>query len=165
MEHVCAPPQETRDDGVALRIGARKGVKELFQGCNASLEAIQKSLEDFLEKKRRAFPRFYFLSNDELLEILAQRDPAAVQRHLNKCFDNLNRLELSGGGNGALVDITAMISLEGEVIELGRNLRARGMVEEWLAAVRSLQRACYPNYCTRCLTLVGVCRCCRWKST
>lgn len=112
-------------------------MKELFQGCNATLETIQKSLEDFLEKKRRAFPRFYFLSNDELLEILAQRDPSAVQRHLNKCFDNLNRLELSGGGNGAVVDITGMISLEGEVIELGRNLRARGMVEEWLAAVRA----------------------------
>ena len=65
-----------------------------FQNANKTLEDIQKSLEDYLETKRAAFPRFYFLSNDDLLEILSQtRNAHAVQPHLRKCFDNILKIQ------------------------------------------------------------------------
>lgn len=57
--------------------------------------------------------RFYFLSNAELLDILAQtKNPQAVQPHLQKCFDGIHHLEF--GDEPKSIDILAMLSVEGE---------------------------------------------------
>lgn len=99
---------------------------EMMKENNQLLDKITKCLEAYLEVKRVAFPRFYFLSNDELLEILAQtRNPHAVQPHLRKCFDAIAKLEFGtkeGGEDGGTMlttDIIALISPEGERILLG----------------------------------------------
>ncbi|KAG7383179.1 hypothetical protein PHYPSEUDO_003966 [Phytophthora pseudosyringae] len=127
---------------------------------NASLERIEKSLEDYLEIKRRAFPRFYFISNDELLEMLAHaKEPQVVQRHLPKCFDALAKLDISDDAAHAsttasvvsLQDIVAMISPEGERIAFGRILKARGNIEDWLNAVLVNMKATLHKHVKNCL--------------
>uniref|UniRef100_A0A9J8BJA1 Dynein, axonemal, heavy chain 6 n=1 Tax=Cyprinus carpio carpio TaxID=630221 RepID=A0A9J8BJA1_CYPCA len=129
---------------------------DIFQNNNALLERIQKCLEAYLESKRVIFPRFYFLSNDELLEILAQtRNPQAVQPHLRKCFDAISQLEfgLLTPGEGE----TAMVSPEGEkriMLKICMCVTARGNVEDWLGKVeeamfsslRRLSKAAIADY-------------------
>jgi dynein heavy chain len=59
------------------------------------MDQIQKNLEGYLEEKRELFPRFYFISNDELLQILAhQADLKAIEKQVKKCFENLNSFVL-----------------------------------------------------------------------
>lgn len=82
-----------------------------------------------LEKKRTEFPRFYFLSNDELLSILAEasRDPQCVQQHLRKIFENIAKITFEYD------EITHMISAENENIKLKKvKTGGNNPVEKWL---------------------------------
>jgi hypothetical protein len=53
----------------AIKFCANEKLLEKFQESNKFLDLVQKGLSDYLETKRAAFARFYFLSNDELLEV------------------------------------------------------------------------------------------------
>ena len=132
--------KQTSADPNCIKQGAMKGRREAFAKNNAMLDGVQRGLEEYLQTKRGVFPRFYFLSNDELLDILARsQDPRAVQPYLRKCFDNLVQLEFNGA-SGAVLDIVSMFSAEGERVTLGRNLKARGNVEDWLKLVELRMR-------------------------
>ncbi len=94
-----------------------------------------------METKRGAFPRFYFLSNDELLEILSQtRNPHAVQGHLRKCFDNINRIKFTEEDESR--EIIAMQSAEPEtmpeIIPFSKSVFSEGAVEHWLMRIQEM---------------------------
>lgn len=89
-----------------------------------------------METKCSAFPRFYFLSNDDLLQILSQaKDPKAVQPHLHKCFENIASLDFQSD-----LLITAMNSGEDEKVEFIKKFYPKGNVEHWLLEVESTMR-------------------------
>ncbi|XP_027269695.1 dynein heavy chain 10, axonemal isoform X2 [Cricetulus griseus] len=125
---------ETLKDPVIKRCCEAPNRLSDLQGISEGLEKCQKSLNDYLDSKRNAFPRFFFISDDELLSILGNSDPLCVQEHMIKMYDNIAMLRFHDGDSGEKL-VSAMISAEGEVMTFRKIIRAEGRVEDWMTAV------------------------------
>ena len=110
--------------------------------ANRILEIVQKELNNYLETKRSAFARFYFLSNDDLLSILSEtKDPTRVQPHLRKVFENMERLEFKENSQ-----IVSMFSSEGEQVAFYKpvNPKDKG-VEFWMCDLEEMMKLSVRN--------------------
>lgn len=107
-----------------------------LQSLSEQLEVCQKSLSEYLDTKRCAFPRFFFISDDELLSILGTSDPTSVQEHMLKLFDNCATLKF-GRGNKSIV---GMVSSEKEGFDFRTPVAIEGAVEVWMTAVEAEMR-------------------------
>ena len=130
-----------------LVVGADEDLLGSLRKCNELLDEVNKGLSEYLETKRLAFPRFYFLSNDELLEILSEtKDPLRVQPFLKKVFEAIHLLEFQKN-----MEVTAMLSEEGEKVTFVNSFnpaKAGGAVEKWLIQCEAAQRETVAAMCS-----------------
>ncbi|GLE04239.1 hypothetical protein PINS_up013150 [Pythium insidiosum] len=110
---------------------------ETLQGLSERLDRCQKSLSDYLDTKRNSFPRFFFISDDELLSVLGSSDPTSIQVHMLKLFDNVKLLTFVRNNK----NVNAMESAEGEGFTFRTLATVEGPVENWMTGVEDEMRA------------------------
>ncbi|VDO65563.1 unnamed protein product [Haemonchus placei] len=116
-------------DARLVSLCSRHSLRKSLEQIIDQLNRCQKALNQFLEEKRSAFPRFYFLGDDDLLEILGQStNPTVIQSHLKKLFQGIDKV-VFGANNET---ISAMLSVQGEHVPLSRPVRVVPQVEVWL---------------------------------
>ncbi|XP_074107880.1 dynein heavy chain 2, axonemal kl-2 [Cotesia typhae] len=114
------------------------------------MDSIQRALERYLETKRHVFPRFYFISNDDLLEILGNaKRPDFIQKHIKKLFGNIHALKISKMITGRHL-AEGMISAEGEYAGFLRAVVMEGPVENWLCKIETGMRECLKEVLKEC---------------
>ena len=65
-----------------LMATSTEGMLDSWKNANHLLELIEQGLNDYLEAKRLSFARLFFLSNDELLQIV--RPSAPLRTHTSR---------------------------------------------------------------------------------
>lgn len=125
---------ETVKHSVAIDVCLYPDRLRNFQVLNSGLESCQRSLDEYLESKRRIFARFYFISVEELLSILGNSEPSCVQEHIIKMFDNIESLIFTKSSNDDTL-ATGMMSSEGETMIFKSQILIKGRVEVWMNTV------------------------------
>ncbi|KAJ3098912.1 Cytoplasmic dynein 2 heavy chain 1 [Phlyctochytrium planicorne] len=141
--------QSISRDNRVLSIISYPSIRDNLTMLVDQLERCQKALNDFLEEKRSRFARFYFIGDDDLLEILGQsQNPNVIQAHLKKLFAGVHQVDF----DESTTSIVAMKSIEGEVVPLQHPVKISTDVEKWLEDFTKEMQSTLRSLLTKCLS-------------
>ncbi|XP_053685293.1 cytoplasmic dynein 2 heavy chain 1 [Sabethes cyaneus] len=121
--------KEIADDPKVVSVNKINNVLSIIETLQNQISRCQNALSSFITTKRNAFSRFYFLSDDDLLEMLGQSTKEAIiQKHIRKLFPGIYRLVIDDSGS----KITAFCSEEGDQLQLMNSISISPVIEDWL---------------------------------
>ncbi|POM71948.1 Dynein heavy chain [Phytophthora palmivora] len=130
------------------------GLLELLNDLRARLEKCQQALKEYLDSKRRMFPRFYFVSEADLLDILSNgSNPQKIMIHLEKVFLATHTLLLEKENNGVASSMLAthFISNDSakETISFENKVQLEGKVELYMQTILESMQLTLRGHVTR----------------
>ncbi|KAI9204677.1 dynein heavy chain [Polychytrium aggregatum] len=103
------------------------------------LSKIQKALGEYLERERSSFPRFYFVGDEDLLEIIGNsKDVVRIQKHFKKMFAGISSIIL----DDEATTILGMASKEGETVQFKSpvSIKSNPRINDWLTLLEKEMR-------------------------
>ena len=126
------------------------GLESVLNSILEQIEVCQSALNRFLEETRNRFPRFFFLGDDDLLEIVGQSEnPTVIKLHLKKIFAGIFDVEFRNSPQG--LTINSMVSSSGEVVELKNAVSVGANLEAWLASLEKEMFATLEDSLASCI--------------
>ncbi|NWT02283.1 DYH9 protein, partial [Mionectes macconnelli] len=132
----------------------KPGLSQQLEDIQRRLSLCEKALAEYLDRKRLAFPRFYFISSADLLDILSNgTNPHLVQRHLSKLFDSLAKVKFQVDSEQKATKVgLGMYSREEEYVPFSEPCDCSGQVEVWLSHLLDTMRATVRDEMTAAVT-------------
>ena len=121
-----------------------QGIQKSLERLADLLNKIQKALGEYLERERSSFPRFYFVGDEDLLEIIGNsKDILRIMKHLKKMFAGISTVMLDED----LTQIQGMASREGEEVPFTDPILLKDFpkINDWLAKIESMMRLSLAN--------------------
>jgi dynein heavy chain 1 len=115
------------------------GIQKNLERLADLLAKIQKALGEYLEKERSSFPRFYFVGDEDLLEIIGNsKDIRRVMKHFKKMFAGISTLQI----DEEETQLLGFASHEGEEVDFRSPiiLAEYPRINDWLAKVEAEMR-------------------------
>lgn len=111
-------------------------ISDRLENVQKELAICERALHEFLDGKRMAFPRFYFVATADLLDILSNgNNPPRIMMHMSKVFQAIKELTLdtSGGDRPFATEIISAVGIE--KVTFKSNVKLIGKVENYLQLV------------------------------
>jgi len=127
--------REAAEDPGVVSACTFSGREEQLKNSFEQIELCERALNEYLDQKRKIFPRFYYVSKQALLDILSNgNNPEKVNEYLADCFDGMKSMDFCRGKHEPVPAKSAkgMISNEGEYVPFYKTFEIFGPVENYL---------------------------------